>query len=73
MIRLSELVGSTVRTESGEVVGQVREVRVKNNRVNTLICGPQGFLQRMGPARSGRRIKWQQVRRVTSNEIICGE
>jgi len=73
MIRLSEIVGKAVRTESGELLGRVREVRAKNNRVNELICGPRGFLQRMGPTRVGRRIKWQQVRRVTPNEIICGE
>jgi sporulation protein YlmC with PRC-barrel domain len=73
MIRVSELVGKTARSESGELLGQVREVRAKNNRVDTLICGPKGFLQRMGSARMGRRIKWLQVRHITSNEIIFGE
>jgi hypothetical protein len=32
-----------------------------------------GFLQRMGPARAGRQIKWQRVRRVTPREIVCSD
>ena len=70
---LSQLVGKPVRTESGELVGHVREVRAKDDRVDTLICGAGGFLQRLSGARTGRRVKWQQVLRVTSKEIICGE
>ena len=73
MISLSQLVGKPVRTEGGELVGHVREVRAKDDRVDTLICGASGFLQRLSGARTGRRVKWQQVLRVTSKEIICGK
>jgi sporulation protein YlmC with PRC-barrel domain len=72
-ISLSQLVGKPVRTESGELVGHVREVRAKDHRVDTLICGASGFLQRLSGARTGRRVKWQQVLRVRSKEIICGD
>jgi len=72
-ISLSQLVGKPVRTQSGELVGHVREVRAKNDCVDTLICGAGGFLQRLSAARTGRRVKWHQVLRVTSKEIICGE
>jgi sporulation protein YlmC with PRC-barrel domain len=73
MIRVSELVGKPVRTESGEKLGRVHEIRVDGNRVDALICGSRGFLQRMGPARAGRRVKWQRVRRVTPREIVCSD
>ena len=72
-LTVSMLVGKTVRTESGELIGTVREVRAKEGRVDTLICGTRGFLQRMSSTLTGRRIKWEQVRRVTAREIICSD
>jgi sporulation protein YlmC with PRC-barrel domain len=73
MISVSELVGKTVRTESGKSIGQVREVRAKNNRVDMLICGTKGFMQRIYQANTGRRVKWQKIRRVTCHELICSD
>jgi len=73
IICLSELIGRPVRTGSGKPLGRVHEVRAKDGRVDTLICGTGGFLQRMGFARAGRRVKWQRVRRVAPRGIICSD
>jgi sporulation protein YlmC with PRC-barrel domain len=71
MLRLSQLAGKQIKTESGKLIGRVHEVRAKDGRIDTLICGAEGFLQRLASTLTGRRVKWEHVRRITPNEIIC--
>jgi len=70
MIRLSDLHGRRVRRENGEKLGRVYEVHIADSRVTALTCGASGFLQRLTAARSGHRVPWEQVVKVTPKEII---
>jgi len=73
MMRLSDLTGKHVRTESGDSLGKAHEVRIKNGEVVAVVCGARGFMQRFFPTGRGRRIAWDRVRAVTHNEIVCGD
>ena len=68
---LSDLVGKPVRNEEGISLGSVREVRTKNSEITFLICGVRGFLQRMAGFRAGTRVKWDAVRFLDENTIVC--
>jgi sporulation protein YlmC with PRC-barrel domain len=71
MIRATDLQGKLVRTQAGERLGRVSEIHLQDGRVTTLVCsGRGGFLQRFMAARSGRRIAWDKVRRLTDREIV---
>jgi|tagenome__1003787_1003787.scaffolds.fasta_scaffold20575879_3 sporulation protein YlmC with PRC-barrel domain len=71
MLRVSDLVGKKMQDESGKALGRVSEIRTKNSRVTVLVCGAEGFLQRMTGFRAGTRVKWEQVRKIEGNTIIC--
>ena len=73
MIRASELQGKRVRSENGEVLGRVYEIRLRHSRVAALICGARGFFQRLAGTVSGHRIAWEQVRKITSSEIVIAD
>jgi sporulation protein YlmC with PRC-barrel domain len=68
---LSELIGKQLRDEDGRALGRVVEVRTKESRVEALICGPWGLLQRLANFRKGSRVAWSQVRRIEGDTIIC--
>jgi sporulation protein YlmC with PRC-barrel domain len=68
---LSELIGKQLRDEDGRALGRVVEVRTKESRVEALICGPWGLLQRLASFRKGSRVAWSQVRRIEGDTIIC--
>jgi sporulation protein YlmC with PRC-barrel domain len=68
---LSELIGKQLRDEDGRTLGRVVEVRTKESRVEALICGPWGLLQRLASFRKGSRVAWSQVRRIEDDTIIC--
>jgi len=72
MLRLSELVGKTVSDETGKSLGRIDEVRVKNSRVEALICGTGARLQRMAQWRSGHRVDWRRVRSLRAETVLCG-
>jgi sporulation protein YlmC with PRC-barrel domain len=72
MLRLSDLVGKTVYDETGESLGRIAEVRVKNSRVDTLICGPGARLERMAQLRAGNHVEWRRVWSLTGETIHCG-
>ena len=65
-MRLSELIGLPVRTESGENLGRVHDVRgeltPRTLKVTGLIVGRLGVLERWG---SGRRSRLRGYGRVT--------
>ena len=69
MIRASDLAGKPVRSENGERLGHVFEIRIKNSRVVALICGSRGFFQRLTGSVSGHRVDWSEVTKITTSEI----
>src|SRR5205085_2680313 len=73
MIRASDLAGKCVRRESGEVLGYVFEIRIRNTQVAALICGSRGFFQRLTGAVTGHRVEWKQVRKITPTEILVAD
>lgn len=68
---LSELLGKKLRDEDGRALGRVVEVRTKESRVEALICGRWGLLQRLANFRVGSRVAWSQVRRIEGDTIVC--
>jgi sporulation protein YlmC with PRC-barrel domain len=71
-MRLSNLVGKTVYDETGKSLGRIDEVRVKNSRVEALICGPGARMQRMAQLRTGNRVDWRRVRSLRGETVLCG-
>jgi sporulation protein YlmC with PRC-barrel domain len=70
MMRSNDLAGKWVRRESGERVGRVFEIRLRDSQVVALICGSRGFFQRLTGSVSGRRVEWKHVIKVTPREIV---
>jgi len=73
VIRTSDLAGKPVWRENGERLGHVFEIRIKDSRVTTLICGSRGFLHRLMDSVSGHRVEWAEVRKITSSEIVIAD
>ena len=73
MIRASDLQGKRVRRQSGEVLGRVYEIRLRNSQVSALICGSRGFFQRLAGTIGGHRVPWEQVQKITPSEIIVAD
>ena len=67
MTRLSDLLGTHVRTESGDHMGRVHDLRAERTarslEVTGLIVGKLGLLERLGigAPESGARIRTQDV------------
>lgn len=72
-MRTSDLQGKTVRTESGERLGHVREIHLRDGLVTHLTCGAAGLLERFATSRRGHRIDWANVREVTDREIVVAD
>jgi sporulation protein YlmC with PRC-barrel domain len=70
LMLLSDLQGRRVRREDGEVLGRVFVVHATDGRVESLICGARGFLQRLSGSRAGHRVAWDDVVEVTGREIV---
>lgn len=66
-MRLSQLLGTPVRTESGESLGRVHDVRAeltsRTLTVTGLVVGGLGLLERLGVGapRSGARVRGRDV------------
>jgi sporulation protein YlmC with PRC-barrel domain len=81
-VRLSNLLGVHVRTESGERLGRVHDVRAeltpRTVKVTGLVVGGIGFLERLGigAARHGDRLRakdvvpWSDVVRADRGGVI---
>ena len=85
-MRLGELLGLEVVTESGGRVGRVRDVQGELEegrlRVTGLVAGAPGILERLGIGASGKgaarrakrhghaAIAWERVVRVGRNEVV---
>jgi sporulation protein YlmC with PRC-barrel domain len=82
MIRASDLIGCQVRTESGQKLGKVHDLRAQADRdgwaLTGLILGRDGLIARLvggdGPAvYDGDVIAWEAVVRLEDGHIIVRE
>jgi sporulation protein YlmC with PRC-barrel domain len=81
-VKLSDLLGLRVRTESGDDLGRVRDLRAEltaeSVRVTGLVVGPLGILERLGfgdprsraLARSHDIVPWSAVVRADRRGIV---
>jgi sporulation protein YlmC with PRC-barrel domain len=81
-VRLSDLLGLHVRTESGENLGRVHDVRAeltpRTVKVTGLVVGGIGFLERLGigAVRHGSRLRshdvvpWRDVVRADRRGVV---
>jgi sporulation protein YlmC with PRC-barrel domain len=81
-VRLSELLGLEVRTESGESLGHVFDVRgelgPRSLHVIGLVVGRRGLLERLGIGAPGRRerrrtgdaVPWSAVVRADRRGVV---
>ena len=82
MKRLSQLLGTKVRTESGQDLGCVRDVRAelrpRSVAITGLVVGRLGFLERLGigaPESRGRNLRrdvvpWSAVVRADARGVV---
>ena len=70
MIRSAQLQGASVRREDGRRLGRVSEIHVQGGEVTMLIVGASGLLKRFTASPAGRRVRWDQVQRITAREIL---
>ncbi len=68
--RLSDLRDKTVRSLDGEKLGRVHEIHCDGGRVVALMCGPGSFIERWTGHKKGRRIPWEEVRRIDRDAIV---
>ena len=82
MIRASDLTGCEVRTESGERVGRVHDLRLQADGSGTwrligIVVGRRGMFERLGvtsaprpdPVVYGELIPWRSISRVEEGRI----
>jgi sporulation protein YlmC with PRC-barrel domain len=79
MIRASDLIGSEVRTESGERLGHVHDLRAERTdvdwRLSGLVLGRRGMAARLvgigpNPLIAGDVIGWEAISRVAVGSIL---
>lgn len=85
MNRLSELLGTKVRTESGRNLGRVHDIRAelrpRSVAITGLVVGRVGFFERLGigaPESRGRNVKkdvipWAAVVRADVRGFVVGD
>jgi sporulation protein YlmC with PRC-barrel domain len=69
-MRLSDLRDKKVRSLDGELLGRVHEVHCDGGRVTALMCGARSLIERWTAQRGGRRIPWEEVRRIDRDAVI---
>jgi sporulation protein YlmC with PRC-barrel domain len=79
VIRASDLIGSVVRTESGERLGRVHDLRAHAEgeqwHLVGLVVGPRGLVARFGegedgaPVRAGRIVPWEAITSLEDGSI----
>ena len=68
--RLSDLRGRKIRSLDGETLGRVHEVHADKGRVVALMCGSGSLIERWTGRAKGRRIPWDQVKRISRDAIF---
>ena len=69
-MRLSDLRDVIVCTTNGRALGRVHEVHCDEGRVIAIMCGPLSFIERLTARESGRRIPWENVKKLEDGRII---
>ena len=71
-MRLSDLLGTKVTTESGETVGYVRDLRgeltTRSLKITGLVVGGLGVLERLGITKDV--VDWKEVVRADARGIV---
>jgi len=81
MMRASDLIGAVVRTEGGERLGRVHDLRARPSSdggwlLMGLVTGPKGILARFrgreedAPIRAGNVIPWEAITRLEEGVVI---
>jgi sporulation protein YlmC with PRC-barrel domain len=81
MIRASELIGAVVRSESGERIGRVHDLRAVSAPdggwlLMGLVTGPRGLLARFEGAegeeaiRAGNVVPWEAIVRLEDGIVV---
>jgi sporulation protein YlmC with PRC-barrel domain len=80
MIRASDLIGVVVRTEGGEKLGRVHDLRAHSSGdggwlLMGLVTGPKGLFARLeggdeDAIRSGNVIPWEAITRLEEGAVI---
>ncbi|MEA2637377.1 MAG: PRC-barrel domain [Chloroflexota bacterium] len=81
MIRASDLIGCEVRTESGERLGRVHDLRAEKVHdewcLMGLVLGHRGMAARLGtgpePLISGEVLAWGAVTRLENGRVTVAE
>jgi len=68
-MRLSDLQDKKVRSLDGDTLGRVHEVHCEGGAVIALMAGAGSFIERLTARTKGRRIPWECVRTIDSNQI----
>lgn len=69
-MRLSDLRDLRVRTLDGKALGRVHEVHSDGGRVTAIMCGAGSFIERLTSNKGGRRIPWENVRKIDRKHIL---
>jgi sporulation protein YlmC with PRC-barrel domain len=80
MIRASDLIGAVARTESGERLGRVHDLRAHSTPdggwlLMGIVTGPKGLLARLEGGgdeaiRSGNIIPWEAIVRLEDGVVV---
>jgi sporulation protein YlmC with PRC-barrel domain len=81
MIRASELIGAVVRTEGGERLGRVHDLRAHSSpdggwELVGVVTGPRGMLARFEGSdeeeaiRAGNVIPWEAITRLEEGLVV---
>jgi len=68
-MRLSELRDAKICTLDGDTLGRVHEVHCDKGRIVALMCGPGSFIERLTARQEGKRIPWEDVRKIEGGRI----
>ena len=69
-MRRSDLRDKEVRSAAGERLGRVHDIHCDGGRVTALMCGPSSLIERWTGRKRGRRIPWEEVRRVERRAVV---
>jgi sporulation protein YlmC with PRC-barrel domain len=72
-MRLSQLRGMKVRSLDGETLGRVHEVHCDGGKVVALMCGAASFIERWTAREKGRRVPWDQVKRIGRDAVVISD
>ena len=73
MTYLSDLRGLKVSSLDGKALGRVHEVHADKGRIVALMCGAGSFIERWTARTEGRRVPWEQVKRIERDAIVIAD